>query len=153
VGLDHPENPARLASPPVVEKAKVRPPEVGQVAELLRVAMQEDVAFGLFLRLAVVLGARRGELCALRWSHIDFERGEILVAGSVIYVPGQPLIDKDTKTHAERRWRSAPTPWRHSAPIGFGPQRQLLPPVSPSGRTPMCSPTPRTARRRFGRTT
>jgi integrase len=51
----------------------------------------------------VVLGARRGELCALRWSHINFERGEILVAGSVIYVPGQPLIDKDTKTHAERR--------------------------------------------------
>jgi integrase len=50
-----------------------------------------------------VLGARRGELCALRWSHINFERGEILVAGSVIYVPGQPLIDKDTKTHAERR--------------------------------------------------
>ena len=65
--------------------------------------MQEDMAFGLFLRLAVVLGARRGELCALRWSHINFERGEILVAGSVIYVPGQPLIDKDTKTHAERR--------------------------------------------------
>jgi integrase len=97
------QNPARLASPPVVEKAKVRPPETGQVAELLRAAMQEDVAFGLFLRLAVVLGARRGELCALRWSHVDFERAEILVAGSVIYVPGQPLIDKDTKTHAERR--------------------------------------------------
>ena len=68
------QNPARLASPPVVEKAKVRPPELGQVAELLRVAMQEDMAFGLFLRLAVVLGARRGELCALRWSHINFEQ-------------------------------------------------------------------------------
>jgi integrase len=97
------QNPARLASPPVVEKAKVRPPEVGQVAELLRVAMQQDAELGLFLRLAVVLGARRGELCALRWSHVDFDRGEILVAGSVIYVAGQPLIDKDTKTHAERR--------------------------------------------------
>jgi integrase len=97
------QNPARLASPPVVEKAKVRPPEIGQVAELLRAVMQEDLTFGLFLRLAVVLGARRGELCALRWSHVDFERGGILVAGSVIYVPGQPLIDKDTKTHAERR--------------------------------------------------
>jgi integrase len=97
------QNPARLASPPVVEKAKVRPPEVGQVAKLLRAAMQEDDAFGLFLRLADVLGARRGELCALRWSHVDVERGEILVAGSVIYVPGQPLMDKDTKTHAERR--------------------------------------------------
>jgi integrase len=97
------QNPARLASPPVVEKAKVRPPEVGQVAKLLRAGIEEDEAFGLFLRLAVVLGARRGELCALRWSHVDFDRGEVLVAGSVIYVAGQPLIEKDTKTHAERR--------------------------------------------------
>jgi integrase len=63
--------------------------------------MQEDLAFGLFLRLAVVLGARRGELCALRWTHINFDSGEIQVAGSVIYVPGQPLIEKDTKTHAD----------------------------------------------------
>jgi integrase len=97
------QNPARLATPPAVEKAKVRPPEVAQVAELLRVAMREDAELGLFLRLAVALGARRGELCALRWSHIDFERGEILVAGNVIYVAGQPLIEKDTKTHAGRR--------------------------------------------------
>ena len=97
------QNPARLATPPAVEKAKVRPPKVAQVAELLRVAMEEDAELGLFLRLAVVLGARRGELCALRWPHIDFDRREILVAGSVIYVAGQTLIDKGTKTHAERR--------------------------------------------------
>jgi integrase len=97
------QNPARLATPPAVEKAKVRPPDVAQVAELLRVSMREDAELGLFLRLAVALGARRGELCALRWSHINFERGEILVAGSVIYVAGQPLIEKDTKSHAERR--------------------------------------------------
>jgi integrase len=97
------QNPARLATPPAVAKAKVRPPDVAQVARLLQVAAEKDAELGLFLRLAVVLGARRGELCALRWRHIDFDRGEVLVASSISYVAGQPLFEKDTKTHAERR--------------------------------------------------
>ena len=54
--------------------------------------------------LAVVLGARRGELCSLRWSDVDFNQGDVLVAGTVIHVPGEPLIDRDvTKTRTKRR--------------------------------------------------
>jgi integrase len=45
----------------------------------------------------------RGELCSLRWSDVDIDQGEILIAGGVARVHGQPLIDKDTKTHANRR--------------------------------------------------
>jgi integrase len=30
----------------------------------------------------VVLGARRGELCSLRWSDVDFDQGDVLVAGA-----------------------------------------------------------------------
>jgi integrase len=37
-------NPAGLATPPAVEKAKVRPPEVNQVAQLLQVAAEQDPA-------------------------------------------------------------------------------------------------------------
>jgi integrase len=73
------QNPVRLASPPVVQKAKVRPPDIAQVGQLLQVAADQNPELGLFLRLAVVLGARRGEICALRWSHIDFNRGEVQV--------------------------------------------------------------------------
>jgi integrase len=50
-----------------------------------------------------MLGARRGELCALRWPDIDFDRGEVLIAGNVVRVPRQALVHKDTKTHAKRR--------------------------------------------------
>jgi integrase len=97
------QNPARLATPPSVEKADVAPPAVEDAARLLSVAEQEDAELGLFVRLAVVLGARRGELCALRWSDVDFHRGEVLIAGGVVRVHGQPLLDKPTKTHAKRR--------------------------------------------------
>jgi integrase len=96
-------NPATLATPPAVEKADVQPPKVEDAARLLAAANAEDPELGLFLRLAVVLGARRGELCSLRWSDVDFDQGEVLIAGGVVRVHGQPLIDKDTKTHAKRR--------------------------------------------------
>ncbi len=61
-------NPARLASPPSREQADTQPPAVEDAARLLRTAAAEDPELGMFLRLAIMLGARRGELCALRWS-------------------------------------------------------------------------------------
>jgi integrase len=96
-------NPAKLATAPTVQKADVQPPKAEDAARLLAAAMQESPELGLFLRLAVVLGARRGELCSLRWSDIDFDRGEVLIAGNVVRVPRQALVHKDTKTHAKRR--------------------------------------------------
>jgi integrase len=96
-------NPARLTMPPSVERADVQPPSVEDVGRLLHVALAEEPELGLFLRLAVVLGARRGELCALRWSDVDLDAGQVLVAGSVIAVRGHAPTAKDTKTHAKRR--------------------------------------------------
>jgi integrase len=94
-------NPAKQATAPSVQRADVQPPRAEDAARLLSAAMAEDPELGLFLRLAVVLGARRGELCALRWPDID--RGEVLIVGNVVRVPRQALVHKDTKTHAKRR--------------------------------------------------
>jgi len=96
-------NPARLATPPSVQRADIAPPPLEQVADLLATALKRSPKLGLFLRLAVVLGARRGELCGLRWQHIDLDRGEVLLERGVVYVTGQPLIDKATKTGSKRR--------------------------------------------------
>ncbi len=97
-------NPVPLTTPPSVEQPDTRPPEPGQAERLIETAMAEDPELGLFLVLAVILGARRGELCSLRWSDVDFDNGDVLVAGGVIIVAGQPLIDRDvTKTRTKRR--------------------------------------------------
>ena len=96
-------NPAKLATPPAAGRAEVSPPDPEAVARLLTAAMEEDSELGLFLRLAVVLGARRSELIALKWRDVDLGAGEVLIASGVVRVAGQPLIDKDTKTHAKRR--------------------------------------------------
>jgi integrase len=96
-------NPARLATPPSVQRSDVAPPPVDQVAGLLATALERNFKLGLFLRLAVVLGARRGELCGLRWQAVDLDRGEVLLERGIVYVTGQPLIDKATKTRSKRR--------------------------------------------------
>jgi integrase len=96
-------NPARVATPPSIERADMQPPAVEDAARLLAVALVEDRELGLFLRLAVVLGARRGELCAVRWSDVDLNQGEVLIAGGIVRVPGESLVNKATKTHAKRR--------------------------------------------------
>jgi integrase len=96
-------NPARLATPPSVQRSEVAPPPVDKVVGLLATAQERNPKLGLFLRLAIVLGARRGELCGLRWQHIDLDRSEVLLERGVVYVTGQPLIDKATKTRSKRR--------------------------------------------------
>jgi integrase len=45
--------------------------------------MEEGPELGLFLRLAVVLGARRGELCGLKWRDVELENGEVFIASGV----------------------------------------------------------------------
>lgn len=47
-------------------------------------------------------GARRGELCALRWSHVDLTVGT-LTTRRAISQDGRVREDKDTKTHQQRR--------------------------------------------------
>ncbi len=98
-----PSNPAALASPPSVRSQQVRPPEPQDVLALVAEAERTDPDLGCFLFLAATTGARRGVLCALRWSDIDFEVGSLLIARALVENSASELIEKDTKTHSARR--------------------------------------------------
>jgi hypothetical protein len=52
--------------------------------------------------LAMVTGARRGELCALRWDQLDFAAGVLTIRASIAQ-SGAKTWEKDTKTHQQRR--------------------------------------------------
>lgn len=56
----------------------------------------------IYLWLATVTGARRGELCGLQWADLDLDRGVMHVAHSYLVLPGVK-VRKDTKTHQDRR--------------------------------------------------
>lgn len=77
------ENPAALVTRPRPVTPPIRPPTPEQVARLLAAADEYDPDLAVYLRLAAVTGARRGELCALKWSDVDLEDGEVLIARSL----------------------------------------------------------------------
>jgi integrase len=77
-------NPVKQATAPSAGSAGVSPPDAQGVARLLEAARDEDPELGLFLRLAVVLGARRGELCGLKWRDVDLDNGEVFIASGVV---------------------------------------------------------------------
>jgi len=49
----------------------------------------------------MVTGARRGEVCGLRWRYVDLERGVITIRRAIAEVRGE-TEEKDTKTHQRR---------------------------------------------------
>ena len=97
-----PSNPAATASPPKQRRHEVTPPAMADTRALLLAADQHDPEFGALLRVLAATGARRGEVCGLRWSDIDLDTGTASIRRSVAAVPGG-TIEKDTKTHAARR--------------------------------------------------
>lgn len=93
-------NVASLASLPSARAAEVVPPETGDVRRLLDVLEERNPELATFVWLAAATGARRGELCALRWS--DVEPDAVCIARS-ISVAGRFVTEKDTKAHQGRR--------------------------------------------------
>jgi integrase len=96
-------NPAALATPPRLRARPIQPPEPDDVLRLLAEAETSDPDLGCFLWLAATTGARRGELCALRWSDVDLDAGTLVIARSLVEGRGSELVEKDTKTHAVRQ--------------------------------------------------
>lgn len=94
-------NPAVFATPPPVRQAQLQPPTPAAIRAMVDVAMVDDPALGRLVLMAAVTGARRGELCALRWSDVDLETGTVTIGRALIDVAGH-VVAKDTKTHAER---------------------------------------------------
>ena len=94
-------NPTTKAAAPVAPAPNPSPPTTSQAARIASEAWREPW-WGLFVWLAMTTGARRGELCALRWSSIDFAAGVLSIRSSIAEVNGRTW-EKDTKTHQQRR--------------------------------------------------
>jgi integrase len=97
-----PENPAERATVPRYVRTDVVPPSPEDVTRFLEAARQRDPDFETLLWLAMITGARRAELCGLRWPHVFLDGRYLIVARSVVN-RGRDLREKDTKTHQARR--------------------------------------------------
>jgi integrase len=97
------ENVAADASPGRVPRREIAPPDPEVTMRLIEQAEAEDPDFGAFLRLAATTGARRGELCALRWRDVDLAEGRLAISRALVDCADGGYVEKDTKAHAARR--------------------------------------------------
>jgi integrase len=96
-------NPAMDASPPKLVSKTVTAPTVVEVQAMIQAADADDPDMATLIALAAMTGARRGELCGLRWGDVDWTSHTLTIERSVATMSRGQLITKDTKTHAARR--------------------------------------------------
>ena len=77
-------------------------PRPATVAAVIAAARDREMdLLSIYVWLAAVTGARRGELCGLQWTDVDLEAGLVHIAFSYLVRAGQKMR-KDTKTHQDR---------------------------------------------------
>ncbi|MBN6037737.1 site-specific integrase [Amycolatopsis sp. 195334CR] len=95
-------NPARIAQRPKQTPPQPDPPSPAEAARLVEKAFALDEDWGTLVWLVMTTGIRRGEVCALRWSRVDFDEGIVEIRRSYTTLRGVGT-EKDTKTHQMRR--------------------------------------------------
>ncbi|HTT88318.1 MAG TPA: tyrosine-type recombinase/integrase [Acidimicrobiales bacterium] len=69
--------------------------------KLVAEAEKTDTVLAIAVALAAITGARRGELCALRWSDVDWQRRTLTISRSLSVV-NNVVAEGPTKTHQRR---------------------------------------------------
>jgi integrase len=94
-------SPMSRADVPPLPTPSPQPPSVQEAARIASEAWK-DPDWGTLVWVAMTTGIRRGELCAVRRSYIDFAN-EVLVVSRSVGGSRANLQEKDTKTHQQRR--------------------------------------------------
>ena len=98
-----PDNVSDRASPPPEPRRQMELQSIEAVARLIQVAEEsKEPELGVAFRVLAAMGGRRGEICGLRWTDIDFDSGLCAIRRAVKQVPGQPLVVGDAKNHQQR---------------------------------------------------
>lgn len=79
-----------------------------EAAEMLACLENEPLQFQVLIQIAIMTGARRGELCALKFSDVDFNTNRITIERAAIKLKGQPITTKPPKDYETRTITVAP---------------------------------------------
>ena len=97
------ENPCRRTEAPKAAEIEVEALQEEDVAKLLEALQDAPAQYSVITQLALLTGARRGEICALRWSDIDLDAGVISINRTVQNIAGRGTVFTAPKTKRSRR--------------------------------------------------
>jgi integrase len=103
-----PRNPSDDVDPPTATKRDVRPPEPAELTRLLEAAEAAQDRLAALWALAIYTGCRQGELLALSWTDVDFDRATLSVRRNLIQVKNQTPLFGAPKSETSRRTISLP---------------------------------------------
>ena len=98
-----PSNPCSRVKPPKAEHKEARFLDDAQARELLRCLDSEPLIYKTLFNVILFSGMRRGEICGLTWSDVDFEHGIVDINKSSLYLVDRGIFDDDTKNASSRR--------------------------------------------------
>lgn len=73
-----------------------------EASEMLTCLENEELQFQVLVQLAIMTGARCGELVGLKFTDIDFDSGKITIERSAYKIAGQPIAVKPPKDYEIR---------------------------------------------------
>lgn len=73
-----------------------------EAAEMLSYLEQEDLQFQVFIQLAIMTGARRGELTALKFSNFDYVNNKVTIERAAVKLKNEPTMIKAPKDYEVR---------------------------------------------------
>lgn len=104
-----PFNPAERVRAPRVEKKEAVFLDDQQARDLVELLESEPLQFKVMVIMLIYTGLRRGEICALKWSDIDFKKSLLHVRKSAQYLPKLGVFEKSPKSGASMRVIKLPT--------------------------------------------
>jgi integrase len=128
-------NPAEFAHPPKIGRSKARPPLPDDVARLLNRAQETDPELFLFLWLAAISGARRGELVALRWTSFSESQRTLVFEDNYVQAGGKcelknPKTDEDRDISIDQITIELLKEFRTARQVALAPAHLTLPPAA-----------------------
>lgn len=96
-------NPCERVKTPKVERTEARYLDEVEAAEMFKCLQEEDVFHRAIITLLLYSGMRRGELCGLQWSDIDFDDKIIKIQRSSLYLPERGIYEDTTKNYSSDR--------------------------------------------------
>lgn len=93
---------AELLEIPRVVAPKIEIFTKQEAAQMLSYLEQEDLQFQVFIQLAIMTGARRGELTALKFSDFDYVTNKVTIERAAVKLKNQPTMIKAPKDYEVR---------------------------------------------------
>lgn len=117
-----PTNPVLGVDAPTSTSKRVTPPDPERFKAAMALLDDIDPDLAAFCRIAAWTGARRGEVAALRWDHVDLEAGWWPTSDGTKARTGAILIDSTIAPVEGGRWEVGPTKTNTEQVLAIGPK-------------------------------